>query len=407
MALSLEITQSDATIISKLLMPGAGQHLVQSGENFRLVDVGGQAVDGLIATREGQNLVIQGLPESASLELTDFFEHCEEDSLACVLTMPDGQTVSAAGEAPLMLAQSSTETKTDAAAEKEAAVTVEEAAANPALQTSAIALGAIGLVGVAASVSGDRGDSGSSSSPPAAEMPDTTAPAGALEGGDLTISALEATNGVTVTGTAEPNSIVVVMIGDVSVQTVADDNGQYSATVDGASLPADGTYPVTVTSSGPGGNSNPETTALGDITIDTASGGNLSVNDASASSLTGFAGNDALVGGNGIGVANGDFNTWDFNGYSSGQVYDPATAVTPDTSIQFDTVPGNPGQPNIGWQVLADQSPGGATPIAGIGDVGRNGVQEGVTGASSNFARIELITDRVNPGTYSCDTVTS
>lgn len=406
MALSLEITQSDATIISKLLMPGAEQHLAQPGENFRIVDESGQVIDGLITTREGQNLIVQGLPESASLELSDFFEHCEEDGLACVLTMPDGQAISAAGESPLMLAQSSTETKTDAAAEKEAAVTVEEAAANPALETSTIALGAIGAVAIAAAVSGDSGST-SDPAPEASTPPSTTAPAGTLEGGDLTVSAMEATNGITVTGTAEANSVVVVMIGDVSVQTVADANGQYSATVDGASLPADGTYPVTVTSTGPGGNSTPETAALGEVTIDTASGGNLSVTDASATSLTGFAGNDALVGGNGISVANGDFNTWDFTGTTSGQVYDPTAAVAPDTSIQFDTVPGNPGQPNIGWQVLADQDPGGATPIAGIGNVGRNGFQDGTSGESRNFARIELITDSANPGTYQWETVTS
>jgi len=414
MALSLEITQSDATVISKLLMPGVEQHLAQSGERFRVVDESGQAVDGLLATREGQNLVIQGLPESASLELSDFFEHCEDDGLACVLTMPDGQTVSAAGEAPLMLAQSSTATKTDAEAEKEAAVTVEEAAANPALQTSAIALGAIGAVGIAASVSGDNGDSASA---PVTETPDTSAPAGELEGGDLTISALEATNGVTVTGTAEPNSVVVVMIGDATEEINADANGQYSATIDGASLPADGTYPVTVTSSGPGGNSNPETTTLGDVTIDTASGGDLSVTDASAISLTGFAGSDALVGGNAISVAGGDFNAWDFTGYNSsatvsnpasGLVYDGTTSGT-ETSIQFDTIPGsalNPGQPNVGWQVLADQSPGGAA-AGNVGSVGRNGFQDGVSGNSSNFARIELITNSANPGTYQWETVTS
>ncbi|MFK7962959.1 MAG: beta strand repeat-containing protein [Burkholderiaceae bacterium] len=412
MALALEITQPDQSIVSKPLASGAAKYVAQAGEKFRIVDENGQPIDGITAIREGQNLVLHGLPETDKLELTDFFEHCENDDQTCVLTMPDGQVINASHDAPLLIAQSSSATKTDATATTPS-VTVEEAAGNPAMETSTIALGAIGGLLVAGGLSSGGSDDPApiDNTPPA-----TTAPAASLEGSDLTLTAAEAANGVTVNGTAEPNSVIVVMIGDVSVETVADGNGQYTATVDGASLPADGTYPVTVTSSGPGGNSAPETTSIGEVTIDTASGGNLAVTDAAATTLSGFAGDDVLVGGNSVSVANGDFNTWDLTGYNSdgnlnstasGLVYDPTTAVTPDSSIQIDTVPGNPGQPNIGWSILADQDPGGNAPLTGLGDVGRNGFEDGTSGNSRNFARIELITDDVNPGSYLWETVTS
>ena len=413
MALFLEITQPDLTIVSKILTPSAAQHVARAGEKFRIVGENGQPVDGLTATREGQNLVLHGLEETARLELADFFEHCENDDQACVLTLPDGQIISALADTPVLIAQNTGATKTDATATKPE-VTVDDAAGNPAIETSTIALGAVGGVLVAAGLSG--GGSDDPAPPVDNSPPPTTAPAASLEGGDLTLTAAESTNGVTINGTAEPNSVIVVMIGDVSVETVADANGQYTATVDGASLPADGTYPVSVTSSGPGGNSTPETTTVGEVTIDTASGGNLAVTDAAASTLSGFAGDDVIVGGNSVSVANGDFNTWDLTGYNSdgnsnstasGLVYDPVTAVTPDSSIQIDTVPPNPGQPNIGWSILADQDPGGATPISGLGNVGRNGFEDGSTGNSRNFARIELITDDVNPGSYLWETVTS
>lgn len=72
---------------------------------------------------------------------------------------------------------------------------------------------------------------------------------------------------ITITGEAEPGSDVEVTIGDKTVDTTANDDGEWEATFDGDDFPDDGEYDVTVTVTDPDGT---ETTLDGPpITIDT------------------------------------------------------------------------------------------------------------------------------------------
>ncbi|MGH1361276.1 MAG: beta strand repeat-containing protein [Burkholderiaceae bacterium] len=416
MAFTLEITQTDGSIIVKELDALNGRYESAIGDQFVLLNADGQPASGLKTSRQGNDLIVEGLPEAASLELCDFFKPDAEDD-SCVLTLPDAPMVSASNATPVLLAAKEADTKTDAAAAKEAAteakvesVSAEEAASNPALKTGAIALGAIVLVAGAASAGSSSDDSGDNGTTP--PTPVTGAPGGSLEGSDLTISAAEASNGVVVSGTAPAGSAVVVTLGNVSTQVTADANGNYTATLDGASLPGNGTYPLSVTATADG--ATPTTTQLGDVTIATNGAGNLTATDADSATLTGFDGTDVLVGGNNVSVTNGGFETWDLTGFNStnngttasGVIYD-STSFTPNQSIQIESVEGNPGQPGIGWTVDFDNTPGGASAIT-TGNVGFNGFEDtGNPGNSSTFGRIELITDGTTPGNYSWETVTS
>lgn len=58
---------------------------------------------------------------------------------------------------------------------------------------------------------------------------------------------------ITITGTAQPNSEVVVVIGDEKVTVISDSDGKWTATFDGDDFPADGNYAVSVTVKEPGG----------------------------------------------------------------------------------------------------------------------------------------------------------
>jgi len=58
---------------------------------------------------------------------------------------------------------------------------------------------------------------------------------------------------ITITGTAEPGSEVVVMIGDEEVTVISNDDGVWTATFDGTDFPADGDYAVAVSVTEPDG----------------------------------------------------------------------------------------------------------------------------------------------------------
>ena len=446
MALTLEITRPDGAVITKTLDAANLRIDAQAGETFRVLDMHGQPVAGLTAIREGDDLVVDGLPEKAELELCDFFKPGEDDQV-CVLTLPDAQAVVAPGAEPVMLAQNTAaDTKTDAAMDKAAetkdageakaaaaakpaasetaaaGTTVEEAAANPSLSGGTIALGAVALLGVAAAASGGSSDSSPPPATPPAGPAPMPAPTATLEGGDLSISGAEAANGFSITGMTAPGSTVVVTLGSganaVTTTTTADADGNYTATLDGAALPADGSYPLSVTATSPGPDSQTATNELGEVTITANADGAQSVVDAGAATLTGFAGNDVLVGGNDIGVANGNFQTWDLNDYhnsvpdSAGDVYDPAPAPGDNSSIQIDIITDSPTrteQPGLGgWTATFNNTAGGATPLT-VGNVGFNGVAEAGSNpvTSSDFGRLEFITNAANPGSYLWETVTS
>ena len=106
-------------------------------------------------------------------------------------------------------------------------------------------LGAAGAgaaaLGVAAVVGGDGSDGGGGT--PRIE-PTVNEPGPIVIGGD---DAGPDESPITITGTADPDSTVLVQIGDEEIETTANDDGEWSVTFEGGDFPADGTYDVVVT----------------------------------------------------------------------------------------------------------------------------------------------------------------
>ncbi|MEZ5659005.1 MAG: hypothetical protein R3E83_10890 [Burkholderiaceae bacterium] len=251
MTLKLEISKANGSVTTHDIDAAHMRIIAQAGDKFRVIDGDtGQVVDGRFL-QDGSDLLLQGLPDQAALEICGFFGFDREDE--CELQLPDGQTISSVPA--LDMAQSAPTTATDAAAsdaketpaQADGRVAAEKAAAaaNPAISASGVALGTLGMIGVAAAASG-----GGSSTPA-----DTTAPGvPTLDGGTVNLA-----DGLTVAGTAQANESLTVAVVDSNGQVVpnssqtitAGADGSYSATIaptlTGAL--AAGNYTVVVTDS--------------------------------------------------------------------------------------------------------------------------------------------------------------
>ena len=102
--------------------------------------------------------------------------------------------------------------------------------------------------------------------------------------GDNIVNAAEAADGITLTGTAEAGSSVVVTMGTVSYTVVSGTDGAWSVDFAASDIPS-GTYDATITAVATDGAGN-QTTATSSVFIDT---------DASVAIATGQAGGDDIV----------------------------------------------------------------------------------------------------------------
>jgi len=128
-------------------------------------------------------------------------------------------------------------------------------------------LGALGLgaagVGVA-TVIGDPGDDGGGPVPATPIDPSINEPGPIIIGGDDVDPDTET---LTITGTAEPDSVIVVTIGDETVETTSDEDGNWVTVFEGDTFPTDGEYTVTAVVTEPDGT---ETALTGpEVVIDT------------------------------------------------------------------------------------------------------------------------------------------
>lgn len=127
--------------------------------------------------------------------------------------------------------------------------------------SSLLGLGGAGAAALgAATVIGGLGGSDTPSIPPTVDDDGPIVIGGHVAGPD--------DSQITITGTGQPGSDVVVQIGDEVVETSPDPNGGWTATFTGDDFPADGAYDVAVTVTEPDGT---ETVLDGpDVVIDTA-----------------------------------------------------------------------------------------------------------------------------------------
>lgn len=108
-------------------------------------------------------------------------------------------------------------------------------------------LAAAGLLGLAALADGDDNDGDGGGDGGNAEVIPTVDP------GDYTITSDEDTQSVPITGTAPAGSVVEVVIGDVTLTTTADDDGNWEVSTGPDTIPDEGEHVAEVTITDPAG----------------------------------------------------------------------------------------------------------------------------------------------------------
>ena len=122
----------------------------------------------------------------------------------------------------------------------------------------------IGAAGVGAAAIAGSGSSGGGVAPETSITPEVNEKDPIIVGGD---DVDPTTESITITGVAEPDSTVTVTIGDKTVETTADENGNWIAVFEGENFPSDGNHNVIVLVTEPDGT---QTELNGpQITIDT------------------------------------------------------------------------------------------------------------------------------------------
>ncbi|MCT4576132.1 Ig-like domain-containing protein [Donghicola sp.] len=107
-------------------------------------------------------------------------------------------------------------------------------------------LAAAGLLGLAALADGDDDDGSGDDSTNTPVVP-------TVDPGDYTVTSDEETQSVPITGTAPAGSTVEVVIGDVTLTTTADDDGNWAVSTEPGNIPDEGSHIAEVTITDPDG----------------------------------------------------------------------------------------------------------------------------------------------------------
>ncbi len=268
MALILEITKADGTIARTALQSQTTKVAAWPGGKVRIIDSAtGKSPADITAKKVGDSLIVDGLPEGKTVEVSKFYTDCSPNAPCSVVIDP------ADGAAPVSITQTSQPVAAlpDNQAlmygpSSDTAAIAPAAAASSGVPAGAI-LGGLALLGVAAAAGGGGG--GGSSTPPA----DTTAPNApviANVAGDNVVDAAEAAAaaGVAVSGTAEAGSTVTVTWGSSAKTATADGSGNWSVNFASGEVPADGDTTISATARDAAGNTSVAGTRA--VVVDTA-----------------------------------------------------------------------------------------------------------------------------------------
>ena len=220
-------------IVERIAVEGGGAVInAQPGLTYRILDGNGRQVNANATVRRvGDHLIIEGLPEEATVQLTDFFFVCTPND-PCALDLEGlggarGETISQISEPIAAMADGSFVLHAPASMATPVAPE-SEFSAKPALA---------GLALLAVGGGGGGGGSGGDGPPPPPP-------------GSTTVTSAPFTNDSTpvITGTAVPGSQITITLdipgsGPVTFNTIADGNGDWSVDT-GAATPSAGTMPA-------------------------------------------------------------------------------------------------------------------------------------------------------------------
>lgn len=248
MALQLLTTLPRATPERLALGQGRTRVAARPGAQYRVIDDAGQVPAGVLVKRVENDILVEGLPDGRSVEISDFFSTCGPDgATSCRLSTaelggssgpitPSSDPIGALPDGSFLLYGS---TSTGGQIVAPAVI----AGADNAWKAIGAGVGGLAVAGLAAGAGGGGGG-GSSGSPSV----DITAPP------PPTFTSKTALNELapTFTGTAEPGARVLVRIdvnqdgsignaGDVTFETIALADGSWRIST-GEQTPAQGTW---------------------------------------------------------------------------------------------------------------------------------------------------------------------
>jgi len=264
MALILEITKADGTVARTALQNQTTKVGAWPGGKVRVIDSAtGKSPPDITATKVGDSLIVDGLPEGKKVEVTKFYTDCSPNAPCSVVIDPaDGGQAVPITQTSQPIAALPDNQALMYGPTSDAAAAAPAPAASSGIPTGAL-LGGLALLGVAAAAGGGGGGGGGGSSTP---PPDTTAPNSpvvASVAGDNVVSAAEAAAGVAVSGTAEAGSTVTVTWGSTTKTATADGSGNWSANFASGEVPADGNTTISATARDAAGN----TSAAGTLAV--------------------------------------------------------------------------------------------------------------------------------------------
>ncbi|MFT3801265.1 MAG: Ig-like domain-containing protein [Burkholderiaceae bacterium] len=251
MALTLEITKGNGTVIAHPMTQAKTKVSVMPGDTVRIIDAStGRSPVNVRVKRIGDSLLVDGLEDGQVVDLSGFYGLCTPEA-PCALAIETGSLF---GSSPLITPASRpiallADGQMLMYGADPAATSLAPAAGGGIAMTPATVGGALlGVVAVGAAAAGGGGGavvgaavgagSGTGSQTPTAPIIET--------------ASQTTTGAVQVQGTAHAGETITVRLGDVSREAVADADGHWAVTFERGAL-ADGAMPLTAQASGSDG----------------------------------------------------------------------------------------------------------------------------------------------------------
>lgn len=181
MTVYFELTPADGKPGRTILQPGLQRINVAVGDRYRIIDEAtGKTPPDIVVKRLDNHIIIDGLPNGATVELSDFYAHCGVSS-PCTLAV-DGAGASSAGPVEISPASPPLQALTDGSFvlypsgySGEPAIAAAESKEFP--QAAVYAASGLAVVALAAAAGGGGGDGSGDAAPPTAVSPSPPSPA--------------------------------------------------------------------------------------------------------------------------------------------------------------------------------------------------------------------------------------
>ena len=252
MTVYFEMTSAQGTSARTALQPGVQRINAAIGDRYRIYDEEtGKTPPDLVIKRLDSHMIIEGLPDGASVELTDFYARCGVSS-PCTFVVDGSDAVFAAGPVEITPASPPLQALTDGSfvvypSGYKGGPAIAVADSEGFSATTGYVVGGLALVALA----GAGGGGGGGDSPPAAVAP-SPAPPVDVTPPDLPVVTSEKTSTTTtpvISGSAEAGATVRVQVDtnrdgtpEASYATTADAGGQWQVDL-GTQAPESGSLP--------------------------------------------------------------------------------------------------------------------------------------------------------------------